>query len=66
MSKAREIEMYVNYADHTWTTEMVEIPANTPEKDIEQTAVNMMIRKLSAPDRDIVAFVGVYHIPGIE
>jgi hypothetical protein len=67
MPKMRKIEMYINFTNRTWVTEMIEIPADTPERDVEQTAINYMIRKLSdGGDGQIVAFVGVYHIPSIE
>jgi len=66
MLKMRQIEMYINYTDHTWGTEMVEIPADTPEKDIEQTATNMMMINICKNSSLVdVAFVGVYHIPEI-
>jgi hypothetical protein len=55
-----EIEMYVGVADNTWYTTTVEIPDDTPEKDINDVAADKLMREFEKKGVD-VAFVGAYH-----
>jgi hypothetical protein len=57
----KEIEMYVGYCSHTWDTEVIDIPGDTPEDKIESVAVAAMTAKLNAENVE-TAFIGVYHI----
>jgi hypothetical protein len=61
---SREVEYYRLWNDHTWDTAYVEIPADTPEEQIEQ-AVRAAIDKL-AWKRDAPVITGIYHIESNE
>jgi hypothetical protein len=60
----REVEYYRLWDDHTWDTDFIEIPADTPEQQIEQ-AVQAAIDKL-AWKRNAPVITGIYHIESDE
>ena len=53
----RKIELYIGYTDNTWSTVEVEIPADTPEEDIEEIAIEQLDTNLA----QAAAFIGLYH-----
>lgn len=59
--KTRQIEVYVGWYDHTWSTDWVDIPADTAEEKVEETAIAALWAAFAndQPDEPI-AFVGVY------
>jgi len=59
--KRRGIEMFIGRMDHTWDTEEIEIPGNTPAAKIKRVAITAMRAKLQAKGIE-TAFVGVYYI----
>lgn len=60
MSKTREIEMYAG--DHgRYSTDFVEIPANTPEEQIETVALQTYQEQLEDQGAEI-AIIGVHWI----
>jgi hypothetical protein len=61
----REIEVYRCWDDRTWDTEFVEIPADTPEENIEAVAASAALEALRH-SADLPVVVGVYHIPEIS
>jgi hypothetical protein len=65
--KTRQIEMLRCWGDHTWDTDFTEIPANTPEGDIDRVAIDGHTSEIfkANPKRDLVQTT-VYHIPEIE
>jgi len=58
----RKIEMYVGYLDNTWATHMIEIPADTPEGDIDRVAIDATISEMTHEKKTEIAFCGVYHL----
>ena len=65
MKKTRNIEIYTGYHDNTWDSYYVEIPADTPENDIEKVAIGIEENNLNQKGV-IVAFIGLYSIPSID
>ena len=61
----REIEVYRCWDDHTWDTEIVDIPADTPEEKIEEVAEKAALEALRH-SADLPVVVGVYHIPEVS
>ena len=64
--KTREIEMYVGYCDHTWSTLFISIPSNTLEVEKNAIAIATKLFYNNPRTHDEVAFIGVYHIPEME
>lgn len=62
LPKMKSVEMGICYADHTWGTRFIDIPASTPEKDIERISTTGMLNALTAAGVD-VAHVFVYNFP---
>lgn len=56
-----KVEMYIGLTDNTWHTEVVEIPSTTLRYRIEETAEEILQKKLEK-DGIAVAFIGVYHM----
>ena len=59
----REIEVYRCWDDHTWDTEFVEIPDDTPDDEIGLAAEHVTLEALRH-SADLPVMIGVYHIPG--
>lgn len=68
--KTRQIEMYVGISNGdsagSWTTDYVDIPADTPEAKIKRVAEAAFRMALVKAGTDNVAFVGVYSTPDVE
>lgn len=65
--KMRTIEMLLAWDDYTWSTDYVEIPADTPEGDIDRVAVDAAISEIGrSGSGDILVLAAVYNIPEIE
>lgn len=68
--KTRRIEMLIceSHGDDSgsWTTDYVEIPANTKKRDIEKRAVKAMYKELKKERVDNVVHVAVYNIPSTD
>ena len=61
----REIEAYRCWDDHTWDTDMVEVPDDTPDDQL-QAAVEHATLEAMRNSADLPVMVGVYHIPDPE
>jgi hypothetical protein len=61
--KTRKIEVYLAYTNHTWDTEIIEIPRNTPERRLVETAEKEAMKLFfnNPNTHDEVAFIGVYN-----
>lgn len=62
MAKAktkRTVEYYRLWDDHTWDTDFIDVPVNTPEEELDE-AVRKAASEISWVD-DIPAIVGVYN-----
>ena len=57
----REIEVYRCWDDHAWDTELVDIPAATPDEKIEEVAGRAALEALRH-SADLPVVVGVYHV----
>lgn len=65
--KMRTIEMLLAWDDGTWTTRFLDIPADTPEGEIDRVAVDAAITKVTRSDfGDTLVLAAVYNIPEIE
>jgi hypothetical protein len=61
MATTRPVEMWLAYDDHTWQdSHFVEIPLDTPEEEIERTAIHIAEERFTDP---AIVFIGVYSIP---
>ena len=56
--KTRQVEYFRCWDDHTWDTDFIDIPADTPEDKLNE-AVQEAAFKIDWKD-DVPAFVGVY------
>lgn len=68
MSKKRMIEVYIGYTNGSgepgqWQTDYVDIPADTPKRQIEKKAIEVTYSQLRRNKVENVAFVGLYNIP---
>ncbi len=65
MSKTRQIEMYAGDNSSYWWTDLIEIPADTPEEEVERVALEVYYQELSKKGAEI-AIMGVYCVPEFE
>jgi len=68
--KKRIIELGVSLSNKgedygTWGTELVEIPLNTPEEDIEQTAKDIFLGGCLPEFKDSIVHIWLYWVPEI-
>ncbi len=65
MSKTRQIEMYAGNNSGRWWTEEIEIPASTPEDQVEAVALEVYQQQLNERGAEI-AIMGVHWVPELE
>ena len=65
MAKVRMVEIYIGTGTDfgTWGTEYVEIPRDTPDKEIASVAINQA--KIDFQDTEYV-FIGIYSIMSLD
>lgn len=63
--KTREVEVYRCWEDHTWDTEFVEVPADTPEAQLGEVCQHVALENLRN-SADLPCMVGVYSVPECE
>jgi hypothetical protein len=54
------VELFIMWADHTWTTDFVDIPEDTEESQIESVARTVMSNKMTNAIREISG-IALYH-----
>jgi hypothetical protein len=68
--KTRQIELGIAFSNGDscghWNTDYVEIPLNTPKKDIQKIACAAMEKKLADDGSGDFAQIWVYNIPDPE
>ena len=62
-TKTKLIEMYIGNTDHTWRTDYIEIPADTPDDKLVEVCEKAAFNQFG---EDELAFVGIYNITALE
>jgi len=62
--KTRLIEMYIGFTNHSWCTDYVEIPMDTPPNKIEKEARKSA--EIQYKKNKDIAFIGLYNITSLD
>jgi len=58
-NKTKKIEMYIGRTDHSWSTDYIDIPIDTSDKDLVKVCSEIALKEFASDD---LAFVGIYNI----